>query len=143
MQPNQNKNYKITKSSWQIAQEAQCIRELKITHVKILNNWWHIYSSVRRLFCKVFLVYSPSFIRVCMECGYTNLNHNLLVSTKKKEKKSGQQGREYKGGFTIFHPVFWGLFWASLGRTLWIAQKGRMSETLRIKVRLKLKITPW
>jgi hypothetical protein len=23
MQPNQNKNYKITKSSWQIAQEAQ------------------------------------------------------------------------------------------------------------------------
>jgi len=41
-----------------------------------------------------------------MECGYTNLNLNLLVSTQKKEKKSGQQGREYKGGFTIFHPVF-------------------------------------
>ncbi len=29
-----------------------------------------------------------------MKCGYTSLNHNLLVS----QKKSGHQGRDYKGG---------------------------------------------
>jgi hypothetical protein len=29
-----------------------------------------------------------------MKCGYTHLNHNLLVS----QKKSGHQGSDYKGG---------------------------------------------
>jgi hypothetical protein len=69
------------------------------------------------------LVYSPSFIRVCMEWGYTSLNHNLIVVQKKKKKRSGQQGGDYKGGLQYFILCFWGLFWASLCRTLWIAQK--------------------
>jgi hypothetical protein len=30
-----------------------------------------------------------------MECAYTHLNHNLLVSPK---KKGGHQGSYYKGG---------------------------------------------
>jgi hypothetical protein len=34
-----------------------------------------------------------------MEFDYTHLNHNLLMS----QKKSGQQGRDYKRGFIVYH----------------------------------------
>ncbi len=35
-----------------------------------------------------------------MECNYTHLNHKLLVS----QKKSGHQGRDYKGGLLYHTP---------------------------------------
>jgi hypothetical protein len=40
-----------------------------------------------------------------MECDYTHLNHNLLVSQKKK-KKVDHLRHDYKGGFTVVLLLF-------------------------------------
>jgi hypothetical protein len=56
----------------------------RITHVKNLNNW-HLYSTIKKLFCKVFFfAYSHNLVRVHRECDYPHLNHNSLVLPKKK-----------------------------------------------------------
>jgi hypothetical protein len=61
--------------------------ELKITHVRNLNNW-HLYSSIKELCCKVFFPYNHNLVRVYMECDNTCLNHNSLVSKKKMVTKA-------------------------------------------------------
>jgi hypothetical protein len=41
------------------------------------------YSNIKGLFCKVFFFpYSHNLVTIYMECDYTCLNHNLLVSQK-------------------------------------------------------------
>jgi hypothetical protein len=53
------------------------------------------------------LAYSHNLIQVYMECDYTHLNHNSLVS----QKKSGHQGHDYKRGLLYirsFHGKFCG-----------------------------------
>jgi hypothetical protein len=45
-----------------------------------------LYSSIKSLFYKFFFSpYNHNLVRVYMECDYTCLNHNLLVSPKKKK----------------------------------------------------------
>jgi hypothetical protein len=39
------------------------------------------------------VAYSHNLVNVYMECDYTHLNHNLLVS-----QKNDQQGCDYEGG---------------------------------------------
>ncbi len=53
-----------------------------------------------------FLACSHNLLWVYMECDYTCLNHNSLVS----QKNSGHQGCDYKGGLLYFEHVFvlWG-----------------------------------
>jgi hypothetical protein len=56
-----------------------------------------------------------------MEHDYTHLNHNLLLS----QKKSGQQGHDYKGGL---------LYWETLSEFLEFVReaKGNIQNSFKI-----------
>jgi hypothetical protein len=50
----------------------------------------HLYFSIKGpIFAKFFFADSPNFARVCLECDYTHLNHNSLMSQKKVVIRSG------------------------------------------------------
>jgi hypothetical protein len=38
-----------------------------------------------------------------MECNYTHLNHNSVLSKKKKKNKSGHPRCDYKGGLIYIY----------------------------------------
>jgi hypothetical protein len=62
-----------------------------IMHSKVLNNPYKIFKQLGLLFWYkrailqgfFFFFNTHNLVRVCMECDYTHLNHNLLVSPKK------------------------------------------------------------
>jgi hypothetical protein len=55
----------------------------------------------KKLFCKKIIAYSQNLVRVSIECDYTCLNHNSLVSPNPPKKKVDLKGVIIKGVYII------------------------------------------